>query len=195
MASENGPATPGHDELECRWCDAPVGADGRCPECGRTQTRICFCGQELLPGEDPCPNCGADWQGIVKVRRRKRHRRVSALDALGYGAVGLLVALGLAALLNAVIGGLALRNETVESTELPQDLGERLGLALATIGKSLQGMSEAFSERIGGSVVLILLGLVGAVVGVVIYLHREGALTTRRRSDPRLVEVKRRRRV
>lgn len=195
MASEDGPGIPGQNELECRWCNAPVGADGRCPACGRMQTRICYCGQELLPGEDACPNCGAEWQGIVKVRRRKRHRRVSPLDALGYGAVGLLVALGVAALLNGVIGGLALQNETVESTELPQDLGERLGLALDTIGKTLQRMSESFSERIGGSVVLVLLGLVGAVVGVLIYLHREGAFSPRRRSDPRLVEVKRRRRV
>lgn len=195
MATEPNAVPPARDELECRWCDAPLDPDGRCPECGRMQTRICFCGQELLPDEDPCPNCGADWQGIVKVRRRKRHRRVSVLDAIGYAALGLLVAVGLAALANGIIGGLALRNQDIENTDLPQDPGERLGLALATVAKTAEAMSEAVSERIGGALVFILLGVFGALVGLVIYLHREGAFTVRRRTDQRVTEIKRRRRV
>jgi len=138
------------------------------------QTRICFCGQELLPGEDPCPNCGADWQGGVKVRRRKRRKTVNALDLLRYAAVGIFIALVLASILNSVIGGLALKS--AESTNLPPDYAERLGLAWQTVSNTFEAMSYAFLERLGGTAPFVLMGIIGAMVGVLYYLRREGAL-------------------
>lgn len=147
----------------------------------------------MLPGEDPCPYCGADSTGIIKVRRRKRRRGVSAREMLGYVAAGVFVALLLAAAVNSTVGSLALRS--ADSTELPEAPSERLGLAWHTIQETFSAMASACVDRLGGLVPFVLMGVVGGLVGVLYYLRRNGGLGSRERDDYPEAEVKRRRRV
>lgn len=192
----SGQANQGHEQAapdaECYWCRVPLDADGRCPECGRRQTRVCFCGEELYPDEDVCPACGSDWRGVVKVRRRKRRRSATVVDMLRYAGAGILVAVLLAALTNSAIGMLALRS--APGTQLPDSPGERLGLAWETIAKSVGAMVGAFLERMGGASIFVGFGLAGALIGVLYYLRYGGGLSSHHRREYWEDEPHRRRR-
>lgn len=155
----------------CYWCRVPLEADGTCPECGRRQVRVCYCGEELPPGVEVCPACGADWRGIVKVRRRKRRKTADLVDMLRYAAVGVFVAMLAAALGTSIVNGLALRSAA--GTELPESPAERLGLAWQTLAKTATAVGSAFVERIGGAALFFVMGIVGGLVGILFYLrHR-----------------------
>jgi hypothetical protein len=156
----------------CYWCRVPLDSDGTCPECGRRQVRVCFCGEEMAPGVDVCPACGADWRGVVKVRRRKRRRSADVLSMARYAAAGVLVALLLAALGNSIVNGLALRSAT--GTSLPEAPGDRLGLAWQTLARTSNAVASAFIERIGGAALFVAMGIVGGLVGILLYLRNRG---------------------
>lgn len=189
QSSDGGP-----DPRLCFWCEAPVESDGRCPECGRRQTRICFCGHELRPGEDPCPSCGAGWTGLVKVvRRKKRRHAVNPAELIGYTALGVFVALLLAALVNALIGGLALKG--AESAELPESPSERLGLAWHAVAEGFGDMTAAAVDRLGGVTPFVLVGILGGLLGILHYLRRTGGLGGRRHADNDDPDLRRRRRI
>jgi hypothetical protein len=156
----------------CYWCRVPLDSDGTCPECGRRQVRVCFCGEEMSPGVEACPACGADWRGVVKVRRRKRRKTADLLEMLRYAALGVLVAMLTAALANSIISGLALRSAA--GTDLPESPGERLGLAWHTLAKTAAAVGAAFVERIGGAALFLAMGIAGGLVGVLVYLRHRG---------------------
>jgi hypothetical protein len=135
----------------------------------------------LWPGEEVGANCGADWAGVVKVRRKKRRRSVSGSGILKHAALGIVIALLLTAIVSSVVGRLAL--ESAEGAELPQTPAERLGLAWKTLTDLATGMTEAVLERGGGVVFILFLGLLGGGIGILFYIRREGAFARRRRDD------------
>ncbi len=181
QSEEHAAQEAGHEELLCYWCEVPVSSDGRCPRCGRRQTRVCFCGQELWPGESVCPNCGADWVGMVKVRRKKRHRGRSLKGALQFTALGIAAALGLTALANWVVDHFA--EESVHEGPLPEAPAERLGLAWKTISDAAHAGYAALTGRIGNEAFVFLLGLLGGILGLLFYLRRNGAYSHKRHED------------
>ncbi len=192
---EQGTGPDAQRDLRCFWCDAPVGDDSRCLDCGRLQTRICSCGAELPWGADACPECGAQWQGLIKVRRRRKHRRLSGRELLLYAASGIFVALVLGALVNSAIGGLALKNENADPAHLPDRPYERAVLAWETIMVSVQSVTGTIVERMGGAVIFIVIGIIGGLFGVLYYLRREGISLAARTHERPSTDVKRRRRV
>lgn len=188
------PLDGGPDPSLCAWCESPVASDGHCPECGRRQTRICSCGRELHAGEDPCPGCGAEWTGLVKVvRRKKRRHAVNPVELLGYTALGVFVALLAAALVNALIGGLALKS--AEDAELPESLTERMALAWHSAAESVGGLLAATMDRLGGVTPFVLVGLLGGLLGILHYLRRTGGLGRRRNAANNGPDPRRRRRI
>ncbi|HIE52678.1 MAG TPA: hypothetical protein EYP85_13055 [Armatimonadetes bacterium] len=68
------------EENVCYRCGATLDEDSEhCPACGRSQFRICYCGQRIWKGLNKCPYCGADWshkrRHVEKRKHRSRSRR------------------------------------------------------------------------------------------------------------------------
>lgn len=63
--------------MVCYNCQEELAEDQEhCPSCGRSQYRICFCGEKISKAELTCPHCGADWKHKAKsVERRRRRSR------------------------------------------------------------------------------------------------------------------------
>jgi len=195
MAGEQQSDGPKADVSRCLWCGGALEPDGRCADCGRVETRVCSCGHELTAEDDKCPKCGEKWQGIVRVRRRRKHRRADVVQLLRYVAFGVFIALLVAALLNSFIGGLALKNQNVSTTDLPENPVERAALAWETVRDTFSAMGQAAAERLGGAIVFIFLGLLGALVGTLVYLRREGLAMFARDESRSGTTPRRRRRV
>ena len=82
----------------CYRCNAPLNpaAPGVCPECGRSQTRVCFCGTTISRALTVCPECGTDWSRIRRSRRKsKEERRAETSRAALMGGVLALIVGGL----------------------------------------------------------------------------------------------------
>lgn len=188
--ADHQPADPGRI---CYWCHAVLREDGTCPECGRRQTRICFCGQELYPGEDPCPYCGADGTGVLKVRRRRRRKRVVGAEAIRYAAAGVFGAVLIGAVLTALVDRLAL--SSADSRELPSSLADRWGLAATTIHRFAGSLAATLDQRLGMLLPLLVLGILGGLIGLLIYLYHTRAGPALRDHPDALPEPGRRRRV
>ena len=170
------------EELGCNWCAVPLDREGRCPQCGRRQVKVCLCGEELSFDQDLCPGCGADWNGVVKVIRRRRRNALSNMGVLQAAGVGVLVALVVTAITIAVVNKLAW--ESAEQSTLPESPVDRLGLAWRTVCVDFHDMGKAFRDHAGITMYLLLFGGVGALIGVFVYLRRVGAFTGRRRGLP-----------
>jgi hypothetical protein len=66
-------------DIVCYNCESPLAeTDERCPQCGRGQFRVCFCGQRIRKAEAHCPHCSADWTHKQRDRERRKHRRRSS---------------------------------------------------------------------------------------------------------------------
>ncbi len=70
--------------MECYRCGVGLGPEDPdiCPDCGRRQTRTCFCGTRISRAAAVCPQCETDWDEIDRVHRnalreRKRDERSS----------------------------------------------------------------------------------------------------------------------
>lgn len=172
----------------CYRCGAtiPPGVN-RCPRCGRRQTRWCYCGHEIPVVEASCPHCGADWSKAVRVRRRVHRSRWERGKLIGYMSAGAVIAVLAAALLNSIVGALALRSLPAGERILPPDFSSRLGLAVETIGHSLAAAWNRLAG-VGGSLWgILVIVFVGAVGGALVYLARVGriSLSTLRPSKAR----------
>jgi hypothetical protein len=164
------PAGAADDSL-CYWCQIPLDPGGDCPRCGRRQVRICFCGQDLAPDQEVCPNCNTEWRGVVKIRRRRRKRPIGGLELAGYIALGVFGALAVAALLSSAIGGLALKS--AQGPDLPEPFTQRLALAMQTLQAAAAHLGANALDRLGGLAIFIIMGIVGGALGAAIYLYRE----------------------
>jgi hypothetical protein len=167
--------------LQCHWCGVPLAEDVRCPQCGRRQVKVCSCGVELPPDATACPACGKEWDGVVKILRRRRRRGANGVGALRAAGLGVLIALVCTGLASALVAHLAAKSST--GPDLPEAPSERLGLAWKTVSDTLGGMREGFISRAGGALYIVLLGLVGAMVGVFFYLRSTGAFEPRHGDD------------
>lgn len=111
------------------------------------------------------------------MRRRRRKRSVSSLELAGYIALGIFAALVVAAILHSSVGGLALKS--APGPELPESFPQRVALALQTLQTSAAEAGQNALRRLGGLAIFIVMGLVGGLVGALIYMHREGMLRNR----------------
>ena len=198
MPPENDLNEPDPSEVDddgyCYRCGATlVEGDRNCPQCGRRQTRLCYCGQEIPVTASSCPECGADWSTAFRVRRKSKTRDFSWKQTAAYAAIGALAMMTLAALINSIVGALAYHSLPVGASGLPAGFVARLGLALSTLGNGFTGALWHLEHIGGGPVTALLLVLAGAVVGAVVYLYRAGALRPRL-SLPGIGAKKRRRR-
>jgi hypothetical protein len=125
----------------------------------------------------------------VKVRRRKRRKTADLVNMLRYAAVGMFVAMLLAALGTSIVNGLALRSAS--GTDLPESVAERLGLAWQTLARTATAVGAAFVERMGGAALFLAMGIVGALVGILLYLRQRSEV--HRRTDGMALEYPRRR--
>ncbi len=160
----------------CYHCGAVLDGAEVCPQCGRKQYRVCFCGERIPVNARVCPHCGADWSHSRRVRRKSRQQKLSYQQLARFAGLGALVAVVAAGLLHLIITGLAQRSLSPEQT-LPASLLERMGLALHTIQQNLAKLGEGIMQWGGSVAVIAAVALVGAGVGVVIYLMRTGVIS------------------
>ena len=179
------------DTSYCIWCGAKLSEDGECKKCGRKQTRVCFCGQELLPGENRCPSCLAEWTGVVKVRRRHRRSSSDRNEMLFFIALGVFIALVLGAMTYSYIGKLAVAS--APEGQLPDSVSERFDLAINTLNNKFGLMGEAVSGRTSAALLFIVFALLGALVAFFAYVWRHGWPTLGNRSSEE-ADVRRKRR-
>lgn len=175
---QESPEEVGRDT--CYRCGAQL-AEGaeRCPQCGRRQTRLCYCGHAIPVTASECPHCHADWSAALRVRRKSRGHNWNPRTLAVYAAAGALVTIALAALTNSVVGGLALRSLPHGHTGLPASFVARLSLALTTVGRGISYMVTRVAYLGGGPWVIVGVAGTGALLGALIYLHRNGSLRLR----------------
>jgi hypothetical protein len=173
MIDDTGPEAKVDTELQCFHCGEELDAEAQvCPVCGRKQHRVCYCGLRLRPDVAECPRCGADWQEIVRRKRRSRSSRVKPQKLIRSAATGALGTLLGAVLLNLIISALATRS--TPDGEIPASLLLRFGYAGQTLG---QAFVTLFNRLMGmGLGAALGVALLGAVGGGVWYLARLGAL-------------------
>lgn len=180
---------------ECYRCGETI-EEGQehCPTCGRPQYRVCYCGWRIPITAHRCPQCGADWSGAMRVRRKAHSHRVHPQRLARHAVLGALAALVFAALVGVVVNNLALR-ALPEGQPMPAALGARLALAGQGLGELLSTIGRRLGT-VGGELGLVLLILLaGAAVGALFYLTREHLLRIRWPWAHRKHKVVRRRRV
>lgn len=180
------PTSPNsHLVTECYWCSTPLPEGTRiCPECGLKQYRTCYCGTEILVTAPRCTNCGADWSASLRIRRKAKPRRPNYKSMLKSAALGSVIALVVAALLNAIVTGLARRS--ISGDQQITTITQKVGLAIDTIETILQTIGHHLAERSGGLIAAIVVIVVGAAIGALTYLSRRGFLRLRKdRKHPR----------
>lgn len=126
-----------------------------------------------------CPHCGADWSGAFRVRRKTKTREFSWRITSAYAAAGALVAILLAALVNSIVGAIALHSLPPGAEGLPAGFMARLGLALTGIGQALANI-VSHTERLGaGALAGLVIVVIGAAGGAMVYMYKAGALRVR----------------
>jgi len=204
--------------MVCYNCQEEL-AEGQehCPSCGRSQYRICFCGEKISKAELTCPHCGADWKHKSKsVERRKRrshshrHRRRFQWKKLytyilvgffGGAIVGPLLAhLGRALFRGGETAAVATAGAPGAAPSPPaepdfitalQDWGTEL---LVGIGHTVVGFLTKFAAMVIHHPALFGGAAIGAAVGAAVYLRKGGLLRFRRSDRPDRRKVRRRRR-
>jgi hypothetical protein len=170
VRSEGHPA--GSPVSGCYHCgaDLPSPSARVCEQCGRRQTRTCFCGATIARGPVVCSECGTDW---TKVRRRSRRsaggrKRNLLVHSLAGGAV----ALGTAAILYLVY---FLSVHVVDSA--PQ--------AMSSMASGLSGVWQAIADRALPICAAVAVFAVGALGGVARYHIRQSRRAASRRRPER----------
>ena len=149
--------------VRCYCCGSPLGAGSPdvCVDCGRAQSRTCFCGAQIPRALAVCPQCGTDWSHIRRLRRtstdERRARRWRA------GIVGGAIALGLAGL--AYVGWQLAEAQSDAAWTALRSLGVAVAGAFGTVGP------------------LVLVFAIGALGGLAVHhLRHERRRSLRRRS-------------
>lgn len=164
---------------KCYQCDAPLGGAKVCPQCGRKQYRGCFCGHEIPITTATCPYCGADWSSSHRVHRKSRRHKLNYKKMAQFAGAGVIMTLVAGSLINMIVTGLA--RYSLPDQPLPPSFAQRLILAFQTVGQSITHLFGRIVE-VGGSLVsVLLLVIIGAGAGVVVYLIRGGFIRLRRK--------------
>ena len=146
-----------------------------------------------MSGDDRCPDCGIAARTAVRVRHRKRRKNLNTTDLLRHGALGVFVALIVAALLSSIFGGFGARSGA--GSEAPTDLAVRWAIAWNSLQSTLTQVSSGLAQRGSGAVPFLIIGLVGGIVGTLYYLRREGSWGSGHSRDDASSGQRRRRRI
>ncbi len=181
--------TDSESQQQCYGCGAELAPGMRiCPVCGRKQTRTCYCGAEIPVTAETCPECGADWSASRRVRRKSK--RIDGKQLAKFSVIGALVAALVAAGLSAIVTTLA-RRSLDQGESLSASFIQRLSLALTTISTAMATLASRLAEHGAGAMALLGILVLGAGVGAVVYLFREGFWTRRRRRSSSNIKRKR----
>jgi len=161
-----------------------------CPVCGRKQTRTCYCGAEIPVTAETCPECGADWSASRRVRRKSKSKRIDWKQLAIFSVTGALLTALVAGGLSAIITALA-RRSLDQGESLSASFIERLSLALATVHRAVATLGARLTEHGAGAATLLGILVLGAGVGAIVYLFREGFWTRWRHRSSGKIKRKR----
>ncbi len=161
-----------------------------CPVCGRKQTRTCYCGAEIPVTAKTCPECGADWSASRRVRRKSKSKHIDWRQLAKFSVIGALCTALAATGLNAVITALARRGLDY-GEPLSASFSQRLSLALTTMYRAVATVAARLAEHGAGAMALLGILVLGAGIGAVAYLVREGFWTRWRRRSSSNIKRKR----
>lgn len=161
-----------------------------CPVCGRKQTRTCYCGAEIPVTARTCPECGADWSASRRVRRKSKSKKIDWKQLAKSAVIGALITALVAGGLSAIITALARRN-LAYGQALPASFIQRLSLALSTVYRAVATLGARLAEHGAGAATLLGILVLGAGVGAVVYLFREGFWTRWRHRSSGKIKRKR----
>jgi len=183
--------TDSDSQQQCYHCGTDLAPGTQiCPVCGRKQTRTCYCGAEIPVTARTCPECGADWSGSRRVRHKSKSKHIDWKQLAKFSLIGALFTVLAAAGLNAVITALAHRSLDYGQT-MPASFIQRLSLALSTMYTTVATLAARLAEHGAGAATLLGILVLGAGVGAVAYLVREGFWTRWRRRSSGKVKRKR----
>ncbi len=178
-------------QQQCYYCGTDFAPGMRaCPACGRKQLRTCYCGAEIPVTAKTCTECGADWSASRRVRRKSKSKHIDWKQLAKFSVIGALCTALAAAGLNAIITALA-RRSLDYGEPLSASFSERLSLALTTMYTAVATVAARLAEHGAGAAALLGILVLGAGVGAVVYLFREGFWTRRRRRSSSNIKRKR----
>ena len=183
--------TDTESQQQCYYCGAELEPGmRRCPVCGRKQTRTCYCGAEIPVTAETCPECGADWSASRRVRRKSKSKRIDWKQLAKFSVTGALVTALVAAGFSAIITAVARRGLDYGHS-LPASFIQHLSLALTTMYGAVATVAARLAEHGAGAATLLGILVLGASVGAVAYLVREGFWTRWRRRSSSNIKRKR----
>jgi len=178
-------------QQQCYHCGTDLAPETRiCPVCGRKQTRTCYCSAEIPVTAKTCPHCGADWSASRRVRRKSKSKRIDWKQLSKFSVLGAIGTALVASGLNAIVTALARRSPGY-SESLPASFIQRLSLALSTVYRAVMTLGARLAEHGAEAATVLGILVLGAGVGAVIYLIREGFWTRWRRRSSSKIKRKR----
>lgn len=170
------------EEQICYRCGAHLRqGERRCPECGRAQYRTCYCGAVLRKTAAVCEACGADWSPARRRRTVRKKRPVRGRELVVNALAGALVASVLAAAAGKIVQSLAAAAAANQGIPVPPGLAQQLWLVVVSLA---QGVSQAAHDLVARGwqfAGLLVVMLLGAGVGTLLYLGRVGVIRLKRR--------------
>ena len=183
--------TDTESQQQCYHCGTDLAPGMRvCPACGRKQTRTCYCGAEIPVTARTCPECGADWSASRRVRRKSKSKKIDWKQLAKFSVTGALFTALVASGLSAIVTALAHRSLDYGQA-LPASFIQRLSLALSTMYTTVATLADHIAEHGAGAATLLGILVLGAGVGAVVYLFREGFWTRWRRRSSSKIKRKR----
>ena len=178
----------------CYRCGHLMAADARkCPACGRRQYRICYCGQHIDVTAAECPHCGADWSASRRTRRSKQRSSTIKPAAMAKSAaIGAAVALALMGISQILVRYFA--RIGADAGVVPVSMSEKLSLARVGVHKVAMFWVESISSRSDALLGIGIGLLVGAGIGVTLYLINIGTIRIQRKKKRSGRQSSRRRR-
>jgi ribosomal protein L40E len=171
MSGEAGLAAEEAETVSCYRCGADVSPDARvCPECGRRQFRLCFCGDEIRRSVARCPRCGTDWSKIQRRRHRRSRESFRWRQLARYGSFG--AGLALAVSLFAMWTYQGLEGRAVAYYGGASHASPSPGLVLSYLGAKASRLVEGIGDGAPAVGHAFAICLVGALAGAFVYLWR-----------------------
>ena len=180
---------------ECYRCGHVIPADAqRCPSCGRRQYRICYCGNRINVTLSSCPHCNADWSSSRRTRRTKhRSSKVQPGAVAKSAGIGALAALGMMGIFQVLVRYFA--RIGAETGDIPEAMSARMQMAATGVHKVIEAWLNSIAARSDALLGVGIGLLIGAAIGVSIYLINIGIIKFNRKKSRTGSRTSRRRRV